>query len=138
MCSGSTFVWESNQQTMHVTYSSKYIQSLIATLIINLLITSLVSIYSLAQTANFLHASTVERVLKHVSRQVTTVCVAISTLITLESIAKKTYLVSISKYSSVKNGERILLKLKLEDVCQLGRKYCYDNVHRAIFTQNNI
>ena len=82
----------------------------------NLLITSLVSIYSLAQTANFLHASTVERVLKHVSHLVTTVCVAISTLITLESIAK-TYLVSISKYSSVKNGERILLKLKLEDVC---------------------
>ena len=137
MCSGSTFVWESNQQTMHVTYSSEYMQSLIATLIINLLITSLVSIYSLAQTANFLHASTVERVLKHVSHLVITVCVAISTLITLESIAK-TYLVSISKYSSVKNGERILLKLKLEDVCQLGRKYCYDNVHRAIFTQNNI
>ena len=31
-----------------------------------------------------------------------------------------------------------MIDIKVEDVCQLGRKYCYDDVLRAIFTQKNI
>ena len=33
--------------------------------------------------------------------------------------------------------ENIML-LKLEDACYLGRKYCYDDDRRDIFTQKNI
>ena len=32
----------------------------------------------------------------------------------------------------------IEFSLKLEDVCYTGRKYCYDDVLRAIFTQKSI